>query len=78
MGRVKKSQAFTWLKTPDTYAKDCYSYFTELGYKLFKENTYHVMVKYLKEEEFNIEEIILDDSILNIVYKDEHQIVIEK
>lgn len=36
---LKNSETFTWLNTPPLYFENCYSYFTELGYELFMENT---------------------------------------
>lgn len=74
---LKNSKAFTWLKIPNSYYENCHSYFTELGYKLFIKNTYPVLVKYLNEKNINLDKFIFDDTKLNIVYSDEHQIVIK-
>ena len=46
---LKDSVHFTWLNTPPFYNDNCYSYFTELGYKLFIKNTFPILVKYLDE-----------------------------
>ena len=73
---LKLSNAFTWLKTPTFYNENCYSYFTELGYKLFIQNTYSVIIKYLDERKIKVEEKEIDDCDINIVYSDEHQIVV--
>lgn len=73
---LKESNAFTWLKTPDFYNENYYSYFTELGYKLFIENTYPIIIKYLDEKNIKVEEKNMDDGHINIIYSDEHQIVI--
>ena len=74
----KNSKAVTWLKIPDKYSEKCYSYFNELGYKLFKKNTYQKFLKYFKEEDIITEKFIFDEDKEKIIYKDEHQIVLEK
>lgn len=76
--RLKKSEAFVWLNTPNVYYENCYSYFTELGYELFRSNTYLIFIKYLDEKNINIDKFIFDDTKLDILYSDEHQIVIKK
>lgn len=74
---LKNSIAFTWLKVPNTYSDKSYSYFTELGYDLFLKNTYSIFIKYLDKDKIITEKFIFDDSKINIIYQDEHQIVIE-
>lgn len=75
---LKKSKTFTWLKTPNFYYENCYSYFTELGYELFLKNTYPVFIKYLDEKNIVVDKFIFDDTKLDIVYHDEHQIIIKQ
>lgn len=75
---IKNSKAFTWLKTPPMYSNNSYSYFTELGYTLFMEKTFPIIINYLDKENIMIEKFILDDLNIKIVYRDEHQIVVEQ
>ena len=75
---IKKSKAFMWLKVPNVYYDNCYSYFTELGYELFMKNTYSIFIKYLDETKIVMEKIIFDTAKINIIYSDEHQIVIKE
>ena len=73
---LKLSSSFTWLKTPPTYPSNSYSYFTELGYKLFMEKTYPILIKYLDPKKMVVEKFIFDNNEINIIYEDEHQIVV--
>lgn len=75
---IKNSSAFTWLKKPDFYPENGYSYFTEVGYDLFIKNTYPIILKYIGKKDINIEKFIFNNDDLNIVYSDCHQIVILK
>ena len=75
---LKDSVHFTWLNTPPFYNDNCYSYFTELGYKLFIKNTFPILVKYLDEKNIIVNKFIFDDRNLNFVYSDEHQVVIKQ
>lgn len=75
---LKKSKAFIWLKTPNVYYKNYFSYFTKLGYELFRKNTYPIFIKYLDEKNINIDKFVFDDTKIDIVYSDEHQIIIKK
>jgi len=74
---LKNSNAFKWLKTPNIYSNNYFSYFTEYGYNLFMENTFPKIIKYLDKSNIDINKYILDDLKINIIYKDEHQIVVE-
>ena len=75
---LKDSVHFTWLNTPTFYNDNCYSYFTELGYKLFIKNTFPILVKYLDEKNIIVNKFIFDDRNLNFVYSDEHQVVFKQ
>ena len=75
---LKNSESFMWLNTPPFYNENCYSYFTELGYELFVKKTYPIFVKYLDEKNIIVDKFIFDDTKLNLVYNDEHQIVIKQ
>jgi len=76
--KLKNSSEFTWLKTPNIYYNNCYSYFTESGYKIFMEKTYPIIIKYLKKENIDVEKYNFNDKEIKIVYFDEHQIVVKK
>ena len=75
---LKDSARFTWLNTPPFYNDNCYSYFTELGYKLFIKNTFPILVKYLDEKNIIVNKYIFDDTKLNLVHSDEHQVIIKQ
>jgi len=72
---LKKSTAFTWLKTPSYYSENCFSYFTKYGFNLFMKNTFDTFAKYLNKKDIVIETQEIEYK--NIVYSDEHQIVVE-
>lgn len=74
---LKISEAFTWLKVPSSYPENSYSYFTEEGYRIFIKKSYPVFSKYLDKDKIVMEEYIFDDDKLDIVYQDEHQIVVQ-
>lgn len=74
----KNSNDVKWLKVPDTYNIDNYSYFTEQGFKTFMERTYPLIIKYLDEENIKIHDYLLDNKNVKIIYCDSDQIVIEK
>jgi len=76
--KLKKSKTFMWLKAPNIYYENCYSYFTELGYELFMKNTYPIFIKYLDEKNIMIDKFIFDNTKIDIIYSDEHQIVIKE
>ncbi len=68
----------TWLHKPDVYKnenKKYCSYFTEEGYNLFLESTFKEIKKIIKEKDYRIDIINLDD--VDIVYKDKYQILVE-
>ena len=73
----KNTENFKWLKVPTVYVENSRSYFTELGYTIFIKKTFPNIKKYLDEKNINIECFEFDNSKLNIIYEDEHQIVIE-
>ena len=75
--KLKKLDAFTWLKVPNIYPDESYSYFTEDGYKVFMDKTYPLFIKYLKQENIVFEKFEFNKDELNIVYEDEHQIVVK-
>lgn len=75
--QLKISEAFTWLKVPSSYPENSYSYFTEEGYMLFIKKSYPVFSKYLDKDKIVMEEYIFDDDKLDVVYQDEHQIVVQ-
>lgn len=76
--KLKKSKAFMWLKEPNIHYENCYSYFTELGYELFIKNTYPIFIKYLDENNIIIDKFIFDNTKIDIIYSDEHQIAIKE
>ena len=76
--KLKKSDNFKWLKIPITYDDNSCSYFTELGYQQFLIKTYPVIIHYLDESNIITEKYNFDENKINIVYCDEHQIVIKK
>lgn len=76
--KLKISKNFIWLKTPNYYYERCYSYFTELGYELFMKKTYPICIKYLDEKQINVDKFTFKDEDLDIIYIDEHQIVIRQ
>lgn len=76
--KFKYSSSVNWLKTPPTYGSNNYSFFTKLGFSLFMKYTYPLIIKYLDEDKINIEKYSLDIKQINLIYSDEHQIVIEK
>ena len=76
--KFKNSASVNWLKTPNTYGNNNYSFFTELGYSLFMKNTYPLIIQYLNKELINIEKYSFDIKNIKLIYSDEHQIVIEK
>lgn len=75
--KLKNSEEFNWLRLPNIYTDKCLSYFTNKGFDIFNERTLPIIKKYLNEEEIIIDCLELDYSNLNIIYEDEHQIVIE-
>lgn len=72
---LKKSEAFTWLNVPSIYPENSNSYFTLEGYQMFIEKSYPLFIKYLDKEKILVEEFLFDEENINIVYKDEYQIV---
>lgn len=77
----KTSNDVTWLKLPNIYknASSAYrSYFKKLGFELFMSKTYPIILEYLDEKSVIVEEFVFDNDKINIVYEDEHQIVIEE
>ena len=74
---LKTSDVFTWLNVPKIHYENSYSYFTELGYKLFMINTYPFFIKYLAEENIRIDKYKFEEQ-LDILYEDEHQIGVKK
>lgn len=72
------SSNVNWLKKPNTYGKNNYSYFTELGFTLFMEKTYPLIIKWLDENKIKIEKCSFDETKIDLIYTDEHQIVIAK
>ncbi len=76
--KFKNSNDVNWLKTPNSYAYDNYSYFTELGFTLFMKKTYPIIIKWLDESKIRIEKVFFKESEINLVYRDEHQIIIIK
>lgn len=75
--KLKESRAFTWLKIPPYYDENYFSYFTQLGYQMFVENTLSMFIKYLDGKNIIVEKVMFSDTNLDIVYEDEHQIVIK-
>jgi len=69
------SKEFDWLSEP-LYVANSSSYFTDLGFNIFKEITYPIIVKYLDEENIIIEKFDYDENDRSILYSDEHQIVV--
>ena len=75
--KFKNSDAVTWLKKTDRNSENNLSYFTELGYNFFMENIYPTVIKYFNIDDVLIEKFDFDEKKLNIMYYDEHQIVIK-
>ena len=73
--KLISSKEFSWLSNP-LYIANSNSFFTDLGYNIFKENTYPVIIKYLDEEFISIEQFSYDENDRSILYSDEHQIVV--
>lgn len=73
----KNSEYSNWLSVPDKYTDTSRSYFTELGYNKFITKTFPYMKKYLNENDITTDTYELDYDKLNIIYEDEHQIVID-
>ena len=63
-----------WLPKPPAYAAHNRSYFTEKGFCIFKKETLPIIYKYLNKENIKIETF---EKVLNIIYFDEYQVVIE-
>lgn len=74
--RFKKSDAASWLNSPPDYGRNCSSYFTELGYRLFLKNTYPYLLKFLDKDCIHIEKFTFDIDEMIIFYSDIHQIVL--
>lgn len=74
----KKCDDVDWLKVPNVYSSDNYSYFTEKGFALFKKRTYPLIVKWLDKEKIKFDKCCLCFEKINLIYNDEHQVVIEK
>ena len=74
----KNSSDVNWLKVPSVYGNDNYSYFTELGFNIFMEKTYPLIIKYLDKENICIDKYLFDIEEFDLIYCDEHQIVINK
>lgn len=72
------SSDVNWLKKPDGYKSSNYSYFTELGYSLFKEKTYPKIIKWLDKNNIKCEKCYLNEMDTYFAYSDEHQVVILK
>lgn len=68
------SDNFTWLPKPKIYSSENKSYFTDKGYNKFISEVYPIILKYFDKDDIKIEEI---NSLQNIIYKDEYQIIIE-
>lgn len=67
---------FTWLKVPTVYTKGNLSYFTKLGYDVFIGKTYPIIIKYLNPKKIITKKHSFENKKTNIVYEDEHQVVI--
>lgn len=68
----------TWLEKPEVYkdTESSYlSYFTEEGYQKFNENTFSVIKNIIKDKDYKIDILNIDEE--KIVYKDSYQIVIK-
>ena len=66
-----------WLKKPMIYLdkENKYrSYFNALGYQIFLEKTYPVIIKIIDEKLIKVEIVKIEDK--NILYQDEYQIVV--
>ena len=63
-----------WLPKPPAYASKNRSYFTQKGFERFKKETLPIIYKYLNKENIKIETF---EKVLNIIYFDEYQVVIE-
>lgn len=74
----KKSDEVNWLKIPNVYKDNNCSFFTELGFEVFMNKTYPLIIQWLDKENIKIENCNFDIEKVNLIYSDEHQIVIEK
>lgn len=70
------SNIFNWLPKPPQYLNGYSSYFTELGFKKFKENVLPVCEKYLNKNEIKILKIKLLQNV--IIYQDDFQVIVYK
>jgi len=75
--KLKNSDVFSWLKIPEINYENCYSYFTKIGYQLFKNNTYQLFLEYLDKDKIEIKKYKFNKAQLDILYEDEHQIVVK-
>lgn len=66
------SNEINWLPKPPSYAENNKSYFTEKGYKKFIQNVLPIMEKYLSKDKIKISS---SQSLENIIYEDEYQVV---
>ena len=71
---ILQSDKITWLPKPPKYASNNRSYFTEKGYKTFKQKTLPLLSKYLDKKNIKMEKVDLNNEI---IYEDDYQIVIK-
>lgn len=67
-----ESNEINWLPKPPSYAENNKSYFTEKGYKKFTKNVLPIIENYLSKDKIKISSY---QSLENIIYEDEYQVV---